>query len=53
MTKDTSTQEDQTKAKERRARGEFVRGVSGFRHTIGDADFPPELGQHHLFAALN
>ncbi len=53
MTKDTSTQEDQTKAKERRARGEFVRGASGFRHVIGDADFPPEPGRYHLFVALN
>lgn len=53
MTKDTSTQEDQTKAKERRARGEFVRGVSGFRHAIGDPDFPPEKGRYHLFVALN
>jgi putative glutathione S-transferase len=53
MTKDTSTQENQTKAAERRARGEFVRGVSGFRHTIGDTDFPPEPGRYHLFVALN
>lgn len=53
MTKDTATQEDQTKAKERRAKGEFVRGVSGFRHAIGDPDFPPEPGRYHLFVALN
>ena len=53
MTKDIATQEDQTKAKERRARGEFVRGVSGFRHEIGDPDFPPEPGRYHLFVALN
>ncbi|MFD1342547.1 glutathione S-transferase C-terminal domain-containing protein [Litorisediminicola beolgyonensis] len=53
MTEDTSVQEDQTKAGERRARGEFVRGVSGFRHAIGDADFPPEPGRYHLFVALN
>jgi putative glutathione S-transferase len=53
MTNDTSTQEDQTKAKDRRARGEFVRGVSGFRHAIGDADFPPEPERYHLFVALN
>lgn len=49
----TSIQEDQTKAQERRARGEFVRGVSGFRHAIGDPDFPAEPGRYHLFVALN
>ncbi|SLN12320.1 glutathione S-transferase C-terminal domain-containing protein [Pseudooctadecabacter jejudonensis] len=53
MNKDISTQEDQKDAKGRRARGEFVRGVSGFRHAIGDADFPPEPGRYHLFVALN
>jgi glutathionyl-hydroquinone reductase len=53
MTKDASVQEDQTQVKERRARGEFVRGISGFRHAIGDADFPAEPGRYHLFVALN
>ncbi|WP_284166065.1 glutathione S-transferase C-terminal domain-containing protein [Frigidibacter sp. SD6-1] len=53
MTKDVSTEEDQTDAKGRRARGEFVRGVSGFRHVIGDAGFPAESGRYHLFVALN
>ncbi|WP_292294055.1 glutathione S-transferase C-terminal domain-containing protein [Marivita sp.] len=53
MTKDTSVQEDQAMASERRARGEFVRGVSGFRHAIGDPDFPAEPGRYHLFVALN
>jgi putative glutathione S-transferase len=53
MTKDVSTKEDQAHAKGRRARGEFVRGVSGFRHTIGDAEFPAEPGRYHLFVALN
>lgn len=53
MTKDTSTQEDQSDAKKRRAQGEFVRGVSGFRHAIGDAEFPAESGRYHLFVALN
>jgi putative glutathione S-transferase len=48
-----ATQEDQASAKERRARGEFVRGVSGFRHAIGDPYFPPEPGRYHLFVALN
>lgn len=50
---DRSTQEDQTAAKQRRAQGEFVRGVSGFRHAIGDPDFPAEPGRYHLFVALN
>src|SRR6056297_2746848 len=53
MTKDTSVQEDQAMADERRARGEFVRGVSGFRHATGDPDFPAETGRYHLFVALN
>lgn len=49
----TSTEEDQTDAGARRKAGEFVRGVSGFRHAIGDADFPAEAGRYHLFVALN
>ena len=53
MTKDISTQEDQANAKQRRARGEFVRGVSGFRNAIGDPEFPPAPGRYHLFVALN
>ena len=53
MSKNTSTEEDQADAKGRRARGEFVRGVSGFRHAIGDAEFPAEPGRYHLFVALN
>lgn len=53
MTRDVATEEDQADAKGRRARGEFVRGVSGFRHVIGDADFPAEPGRYHLFVALN
>ncbi|MEL6690609.1 MAG: glutathione S-transferase C-terminal domain-containing protein [Pseudomonadota bacterium] len=52
MTK-TSTEEDQKDAAGRRKRGEFVRGVSQFRHAIGDADFPVEPGRYHLFVALN
>lgn len=52
-TEDISTQEDQTDAKSRRASGEFVRGVSGFRHAIGNPEFPPEPGRYHLFVALN
>lgn len=53
MTSQASTEEDQSDAKMRRARGEFVRGVSGFRHAIGDAEFPAEPGRYHLFVALN
>lgn len=53
MSEDISTQEDQAKAAKRRASGEFVRGVSGFRHAIGDPDFPAEPGRYHLFVALN
>ncbi|PWJ17535.1 glutathione S-transferase C-terminal domain-containing protein [Jannaschia seohaensis] len=53
MASDTSTQEDQTDAAKRRAAGEFVRGVSGFRHAIGEAEFPAEPGRYHLFVALN
>ena len=50
---DPSVEEDQSDAAARRARGEFVRGVSGFRHAIGDPDFPAEPGRYHLFVALN
>ena len=50
---DTTTQEDQTNAATRRAGGEFVRGVSGFRHAIGDPDFAPEPNRYHLYVALN
>ncbi|NND90184.1 MAG: glutathione S-transferase [Granulosicoccus sp.] len=50
---DTATEESQADAGSRREKGEFVRGVSGFRHTLGDAEFPPEPGRYHLFVALN
>jgi putative glutathione S-transferase len=51
---DTSKEEDQSNAKARRASGEFVRGVSGFRSVIGqNADFPAEPGRYHLHVALN
>ncbi len=51
---DTSVEESQTKAFERRKSGEFVRGVSGFRNVIGeDSNFPPEPNRYHLFVALN
>ena len=50
---DTSVEESQLNAKRRRAKGEFVRGVSGFRGVLGDPDFPAEPGRYHLFVALN
>lgn len=49
----SSVEEDQKNASERRAKGEFVRGISGFRHAIGDADFPAQPSRYHLFVALN
>ncbi len=53
MTK-TSIEEAQTDAVARRAKGEFVRGVSGFRAVLGvDPDFPVEPNRYHLFVALN
>ncbi len=50
---DRSIEEDQSNAHVRRIRGEFVRGVSGFRHWIGDPEFPAEPDRYHLFVALN
>ena len=52
-TADLATEENQADAADRRAQEEFVRGVSGFRSAIGDADFPAEPGRYHLFVALN
>lgn len=50
----SAVEESQIDAVERRAKGEFVRGVSGFRHVLGEsADFPAEPGRYHLFVALN
>ena len=49
----TSIEETQKNATKRRVSGEFVRGVSGFRHAIGDPDFQPEKNRYHLFVALN
>lgn len=49
----TSVEEDQTAAKDRRAKGEFVRGVSGFRYAVGDENFPAAPNRYHLFVALN
>jgi len=50
----TSVEESQKDAVARRAKGEFVRGVSGFRSVLGeDPDFPAEAGRYHLFVAFN
>ena len=53
LAKDDAIEESQFKAKERRESGEFVRGVSSFRCSIGDQEFLPEPGRYHLFVALN
>ena len=50
---DTSVEESQSDAVRRRKKGEFVRGVSGFRSVLGAPDFPAEPGRYHLFVALN
>jgi putative glutathione S-transferase len=50
------TTDDQTNAAERRAKGEFVRGVSSARNWIStedDAVYPPESGRYHLIVAYN
>lgn len=52
-TTDTSTEENQSQAANRRLKGEFVRGVSGFRSALGGTGFPAEPGRYHLFVALN
>ena len=50
---DAATQESQTDAPKRRAKGEFVRGVSGFRNKLGDENFAAEPNRYHLFVAFN
>ena len=53
-TSDSSVEESQNDAQSRRAKGEFVRGGSGFRSVLGqDPDFPAEPDRYHLFVALN
>jgi len=48
------TTDDQTNAKERRAKGEFVRGVSSARNWIeANGDFSPAKGRYHLYVAYN
>merc|ERR1711977_108398 len=46
-------EQDQANAEERRSKGEFVRGVSAFRHWLGGEDFPLEEGRYVLFVANN
>ena len=50
---DKSVEESQEGAFGRRAKGEFVRGVGGFRKALGDPEFPAEPGRYHLFVAFN
>lgn len=49
----SSAEQDQSNAAERRARGEFVRGVSAHRNWLGDEDFPMEPNRYVLFVANN
>lgn len=50
----TAVEESQNDAAQRRQKGEFVRGISGFRAVLGeDQDFPAEPNRYHLFVALN
>ena len=51
-----TTTDDQTNAAERRAQGEFVRGVSTARQWISsepNAKYPAEMGRYHLYVAYN
>ena len=50
---DCSVEESQTDAAARRAKGEFVRGVSRFRSALGSTAFPAEAHRYHLYVALN
>lgn len=50
---DVSVEENQEKAAARRARGEFIRGLSGFREWLGQGRHASEPGRYHLFVALN
>jgi putative glutathione S-transferase len=51
---DTSVEEAQSNAALRRTKGEFVRGVSGFRSYVGrDSEFPAEPNRYHLYVAFN
>jgi len=52
-TVNTSVEEHQNDVTARRAKGEFVRGVSGFRNALAETGFEPEPGRYHLFVAFN
>ncbi len=47
---DRGTEEDPNAP---RVKGEFLRGQSRFRHTVGEGEFPVESGRYHLFAPYN
>lgn len=50
------TTDDQTNAVERRAGGEFVRGVSTARNWVDDSEsalYPVSVGRYHLYVAYN
>lgn len=49
----SGTASEEADAKARRAKGEFVRGVSQFRNMLGEDPFPAEPHRYHLFVALN
>lgn len=45
--------QDQAAVADRKARGEFVRGVAAHRNWLGDADFPLEPNRYVMFVANN
>jgi putative glutathione S-transferase len=47
------SEQDQSNAEDRKAKGEYVRGVSTFRHRLGGEDFPLEEDRYVLFVANN
>ena len=49
----TSAEEDQTNKEQRKAAGEFVRGVSAARSHVGSEPYPVEAGRYHLYVAFN
>jgi|TARA_A100001011_G_scaffold70154_1_gene71726 putative glutathione S-transferase len=50
---DRSVEGSQTDAAARRAKGEFVRGVSRVRSALVSTAFPAEAHRYHLYVALN
>lgn len=51
--KDNAVAENKFPAAALRAKGEFVRGVSGFHGTLGSRDFPAVPGRYHLYVTFN